>query len=300
MATSSARSLSVPRSFQPVCTDRRSARSLSVPRSFRPVRTHRPVCEQTAVCSHTAPAEVEDHDTGACPAEVPPSWILNLPRPLQCKLSRQEANLEDSPAFVPADLLGYSTCCLLRVLALRDLLEPDLAHFDGIARLIWAFLDVPLVWQFDGPNGWVDCFEDMQSRLHVAKRDLEVAQLQGTEEEVQPITIEGPTHDYSIDLVNMLQANLSTGVVRSLRLQNPYKRPAPATQPTPLPGSAQPRWEFETGHGFAACRPEMSVQLEMAFQTGEETMDYGSLTVDLRAMTQTNMGTGRTRRLRRS
>lgn len=232
--------------------------------------------------------------------ETPPSWILSLPRPLQHKLSRQEANLEDSPTFVPADQLGYTTCWLLRVLALRDLLEPDLAHFDGIARLIWAFLDLPLVWQFDGPNGWVDCFEDMQSRLHVAKKDLEVVRHRGAEEEVEPITIEGPTHVYAIDLVNMLQTNLSTGAVRSLRLQNPFNRPAPEAQRAASSGTSHPRWEFETGHGFAACRPEMSMQLETAFQAGEETMDYGSLVVDLRGMTQTNMGTGRTRKLRRS
>lgn len=206
------------------------------------------------------------------------------------------SNTTAGPAFAAPQsdpsCASYNTNRLLRMLAVKAFFEEGgLGHFEGLLRSTWHFLDVPLVWQVEQNDGsWMDCSEDTQRALRLA-RDADQTE----------VMISSHTWCYQVDLLAMTQTNMSTRRSRQLRCQDPYCCIPSVPR---RPKDSGPKWQFQSGHGWADCDHKVCALLEGAWQRGEEIITcsgpFGfTLFLDLRSMTQTNASTGRVRQLRR-
>lgn len=192
----------------------------------------------------------------------------------------------------PSVVCAFERDRLLRAMALgATMVERELGHHAGLRRCIWRFLDMPMVWQFEGDNGWIDCDASTQDALREALSS-------GANE----VTLRVRSWAYKYDLVSRVQVNQSTHKMRRLRRRNPWDpetAPARRQRRDPL----WPRWQFSTGFGWADCDHETQTLLREAEARGLTEVhreirgfDY---VLDLQANTQTNSLTGRTRRLQR-
>lgn len=189
---------------------------------------------------------------------------------------------------------SYRTNRLLRVLALGTcFVEHNARHLDGILRLAWSFLDAAPIWQVENNSGgWIDC----DDCTHLAIRE---AQSLGQ----QQLRVRSATWCYDVNLILMTQTNLTTNRVRQIRCRDPFVALA-SKSASPAERCSGPKWQFQCGHGWADCDAEVQKLLEAAKEKGEQTMTIQGpagfeLQMDIEALTQTNMQTGRVRQLRR-
>lgn len=156
-------------------------------------------------------------------------------------------------------------------------------HFDPVKKLVWTYIDKPLVWQFLADAGWSDCDVATQAALNDAERN-------GRES----VDFGFRAWSYRYFLPAMMQVNLDTGKSRPLRRSSPWS------------GPAVPRWQYETRFGWSDCDLEMQGSLGEALREAERNektvvqrvMRGAVYHFDFVALTQTNVTTNRVRALR--
>jgi len=214
-------------------------------------------------------------------------------RRLKARLRRQGPS-KDTQLPQEAETLCYNSNRLLRVLAVRDIFaKPPLDQFslEVLMRRTWIYLDQPLVWQVEsGTNAWIDFDDDAQHSLKRAAAASEATTL-----------IRGGNWMYHIDLLAMTQTNLSSNRVRKIWQRDPYMLSCRPGLPTQELNLRLPLWQFQTGHGWSDCNDQVRQALETAHLGGESTvlLPYLGYELNLQAMTQTNLLTGRKRQLRK-
>merc|ERR1719356_181823 len=155
---------------------------------------------------------------------------------------------------------------------------------DGVKRLVWVFLDEPLVWQFLADSGWISCDGAVQHVLNDAER-RGLGQVE--------ISTRAWTHRYCLE--GMSQTNVKTGKDRLLRRVSPW-----------APALSMPRWQYSVRSGWSDCDLEMQGLLAEALAEAEaqgeaivrRTVRGTEYDFDLQALTQANVHTGRVRALR--
>lgn len=214
-------------------------------------------------------------------------------------------------------VLGYRTNRLLRVMAVRAAFDhlssgqSSLTNANASTNTLlirammqetFRFLDAPLVWQVEmAEDRWADCDPLTATRLNELLASGETS-----------VRIRARAWSYELDLTEMTQTNLSTNRTRRLRILDPYEPlSVPSSEWAVAEGGSVsgtstiigPRWQFQTGHGWADCDGVVRKLLEQAEAAGQTSVEFESrgfsYVLDLQRLTQTNTSTGRVRNLRR-